>query len=129
MEKQDFRPGFENPTGRFEASKRQFGTGLFKLPDGQYRFEIDDTVAKLKNLDDAFINQGQFHEIVANVAGAKNIQLDAAGSLNTFFNSKNAVKLPAILNHKELFDNYPQLKDLKVAFYNDPSDFKLWCVL
>ena len=121
MEKQDFRPGFENPTGRFEASKRQFGTGLFKLPDGQYRFEIDDTVAKLKNLDDAFINQGQFHEIVANVAGAKNIQLDAAGSLNTFFNSKNAVKLPAILNHKELFDNYPQLKDLKVAFYNDPS--------
>ena len=121
MEKQDFRPGFENPTGRFEASKRQFGTGLFKLPDGQYRFEIDDTVASLKNLDDAFINQGEFHEIVANVAGAKNIQLDAAGSLNTFFNSKNAVKLPAILNHKELFDNYPQLKDLKVAFYNDPS--------
>ena len=121
MEKQDFRPGFENPTGRFEASKREFGTGLFKLPDGQYRFEIDDTVASLKNLDDAFINQGEFHEIVANVAGAKNIQLDAAGSLNTFFNSKNAVKLPAILNHKELFDNYPQLKDLKVAFYNDPS--------
>ena len=121
MEKQDFRPGFENPTGRFEASKREFGTGLFKLPDGQYRFEIDDTVASLKNLDDAFINQGEFHEIVANVAGAKNIQLDAVGSLNTFFNSKNAVKLPAILNHKELFDNYPQLKDLKVAFYNDPS--------
>ena len=121
MEKQDFRPGFENPTGRFEASKRQFGTGLFKLPDGQYRFEIDDTVAKLKNLDDAFINQGQFHEIVANVAGAKNIQLDAAGSLNTFFNSKNAVKLPDIFNHKELFENYPQLKDMKVAFYSDPS--------
>ena len=121
MEKQDFRPGFENPKGRFEASKREFGTGLFKLPDNQYRFEIDDTVATLKNLDDVFINQGEFHEIVANVAGAKNIQLDAMGSLNTFFNSKNAVKLSEILDHKELFDNYPQIKDLKVAFYNDPS--------
>jgi len=120
MEKQDFRPGFENPTGRFEASKREFGTGLFKLPDGQYRFEIDDTVATLKNLDDAFINQGEFHEVVANVAGAKNIQLDAEGSLKTFFNSKNAVKLPDIFNHKELFENYPQLKDMKVAFYSDP---------
>jgi len=120
MEKQDFRPGFENPTGRFEASKREFGTGLFKLPDGQYRFEIDDTVASLKNLDDAFINQGEFHEVVANVAGAKNIQLDAEGSLKTFFNSKNAVKLPDIFNHKELFENYPQLKDMKVAFYSDP---------
>ena len=121
MEKQDFRPGFVNPKGRFEASKREFGTGLFQLPDGQYRFEIDDTVADLKNLDNVFINQGQFHEIVANVAGAKNIQLDAMGSLKTFFDSKNAVKLSEILNHKELFDNYPQIKDLKVAFYNDPS--------
>ena len=43
------------------------------------------------------------------------------GSLKTFFNSKNAVNLSDILNHKELFDNYPQLKNIKVAFYNDPG--------
>ena len=121
MEKQDYRSGVANPVSRFQGSKREFGTGLFKLPDGQYRFEIDDTVAKMKNLDNVFVNQGQFAEVVANVAGAKNIQLDAMGSLKTFFNSKNAVNLSDILNHKELFDNYPQLKNLKVAFYNDPT--------
>ena len=121
MEKQDYRTGLANPVSRFEGSKREFGTGLFQLPDGQYRFEIDDTVAKMKNLDNVFVNQGEFTEVVANVAGAKNIQLDAMGSLKTFFNSKNAVNLSDILNHKELFDNYPQLKNIKIAFYNDPN--------
>jgi hypothetical protein len=121
MQKQDYRTGLANPVSRFKASEREFGTGLFQLPDGQYRFEIDDTVATMKNLDNVFVNQGEFTEIVANVAGAKNIQLDAMGSLKTFFASENAVNLSDIMNHKELFDNYPQLKNIKVAFYNDPG--------
>jgi len=120
MQKQDYRTGLANPVSRFKASEREFGTGLFQLPDGQYRFEIDDTVATMKNLDKVFVNTGKFEEIVANVAGAK-AETSALGSLKSFFASENAVNLSDIMNHKELFDNYPQLKNIKVAFYNDPD--------
>ena len=42
------------PFSFFKETEREYGKGLFKLPDNKYRFEIDDQPAKINlNIDDS----------------------------------------------------------------------------
>ena len=110
MEKQDYRKGMPNQTSRFFGSEREFGTGLFQMPDGKYRFEIDDTKASIKELP----NEG-----LVNYDDAIELTKDAFPSLNGADLIRKAFstrKLSDVIDHKELFDNYPQLKNTEVAF-------------
>ena len=62
-------------------------TGWYKDKDGAWKFEIDDTPAKIKN--------------------------------------QNADKLGDLLEHKELFKAYPELKDIKIKKRNEKEVGKL----
>ena len=62
-------------------------TGWYKDKDGAWKFEIDDTPAKIKN--------------------------------------QNADKLGDLLEHKELFKAYPELKDIKIKKMNEKEVGKL----
>jgi hypothetical protein len=59
------------------------GTGWFKAPDGKWRFEIDDSKAKFKNID---------------------------------VNKKKKFKLSDVIEHDDLFEAYPNFKDINVEF-------------
>jgi hypothetical protein len=113
MEKQDYRKGMPNQTSRFFGSEREFGTGLFQMPDGKYRFEIDDTKASLKDLPMAI-----------NYDEAIDMTKDAFPNLlgvNLYRKALSPKKLSDIIDHKELFDNYPQLKNTDIAFVDGGS--------
>jgi len=111
MERQDYRKGLENPSSRFYGSQREFGTGLFKMPDGKYRFEIDDRKASLNDLPNP-----------TSYSDALELTKDNFPNLSGFDIVKKALptqKLNTIIKHDELFKSYPQLKDTKVAFVDN----------
>ena len=72
------------------------GLGVWKGPDNQWRQEISNY--------DASVNPNMLNKISTDYADAMN-----AGDFA-------ATKLPAVLNHTEFFDAYPEAKDLTVAF-------------
>lgn len=111
MQSQDYRKGMPNQDARFFASKRKFGTGLFQMPDGKYRFEIDDTQASLKNLPSPTNYRNAVELTADNFPNLKKIDI-----LKMALPSK---PLNTILKHDELFKNYPQLNNTRVAFVDD----------
>ena len=111
MEKQDLRSGIIDDVSRFRGSEREFGTGLFKLPDNQYRFEIDDRPAniKLNIADDA---DALFSEITS----------DAFERVLPRTDMGVTKQLDQFLDHDELFKAYPQLRKYPVKIKFDTKD-------
>lgn len=70
-------------------------TGFFKGADGQWRFEIDDSVAK-------------FNKDWASNPTPTQKQT-----------GMKIVKLPEVIDHPELFEAYPKLKDYQVIYDNN----------
>jgi len=115
MEKQDYRKGVPNQSSRFFGSEREFGTGLFQMPDGKYRFEIDDTKASIKELpNERLPNYNDAIELTKDAFPS----LKGADLIRKAFSTK---KLSDVIDHKELFENYPQLKNTEVAFVDGGS--------
>lgn len=111
MQKQDLRSGIKDDVSRFRGSEREFGTGLFQLPDNQYRFEIDDRPAKIKLdiKDDAdalytTITSDAFERVLPRTDIGITKQLDE------------------FLDHDELFKAYPQLRKYPVKIKFDVND-------
>ena len=95
----------------FRQTELEFGKGLFKLPDNQFRFEIDDRPATIKlDLDDDA--DALFNEITG----------DALERVLPRTDMGVTKPLSEFLDHDELFDAYPQLKDYPVKIKFDTSD-------
>ena len=100
-------------------------TGWYVDPkDGQWRFEIDDSKSNLKDFKSVFKTNknstdpaddpslsSSFFEELGKVARSRE---------NGLYN-----KLGNVLEHEEFFKKYPDLKDVDVIFYSDPSQPKL----
>ncbi len=83
-------------------------TGWYVDPtDGQWRIHIDDSDSILKSFEDAFkIESGQ-------------VTFKELGEYPLPKDQSKKVKLAEILDHKNLYTRYPDLKDLDVNFYSD----------
>ena len=104
----------------FRNTENELGKGLFKLPDNQFRFEIDDRPAKitLAIADDA---DALYPNITSD---ALEIAMGAQGGNGQGFGGFQG-KLGDLLEHDELFKAYPQLKNYKVAVgFNEAADFR-----
>lgn len=100
-----------NEQSFFRQTENEFGKGLFKLPDNQFRFEIDDRPANIKlNIsDDA---DALFSEITGDALERVLPRTDLG-----------VVKpLSDFLDHNELFSAYPQLKKYPVRIKFDTKD-------
>ena len=95
----------------FRQTDLEFDKGLFKLPDNQFRFEIDDRPATIKlDLDDDA--DALFNEITG----------DALERVLPRTEMGVTKPLSEFLDHDELFDAYPQLKDYPVKIKFDTSE-------
>jgi len=94
----------------FRDTDREFDKGLFKLPDNQFRFEIDDRPAAIKiDIDDDAD------------ALFSNITSDALERVLPNTERGASKKLSDFLDHDELFENYPQLKNYETIITFDPK--------
>ena len=94
----------------FRDTDREFDKGLFKLPDNQFRFEIDDRPAAIKiDIDDDAD------------ALFSNITSDALERVLPNTERGASKKLGDFLDHDELFENYPQLKNYETIITFDPK--------
>ena len=99
------------PFSFFRNTEREYGKGLFKFPDQQYRFEIDDSTAKINlGIDD---NKPVLSDTITSDAFERRFP---DSKLENGKVSK-ITTLGEILEHPELFEAYPQLADYKVNFY------------
>lgn len=96
-------------------------TGWVRGPGGKWRFEIDDSKAKIKNP-----GKGTMQKVTAEDIGwrwrATRPQLidRKTRALNIpAMTWKSSVKLSDILDHPELFQRYPQLRDITIVV--DPN--------
>jgi len=90
-------------------------TGLFTLGDGRLRFEIDDR--NMKNaLDDDTLKQMFNPDYGVEV-------IDSSGAVPIVKANQNTpiYKMDEVIDHPELFKNYPQLKNIDVQFVNDAT--------
>ncbi len=88
--------------GGFKSAKNPPQEGSFSmLTDKMKRFEISDKNAKL-NMDSVFEKTG--------------------GGMYKISPTKTQVRLGDFLDHKELYAQYPKLKNVWVAFVNKPSE-------
>jgi len=95
----------------FRETDIEFDKGLFKLPDNQFRFEIDDRPAKIKiDIDDDAD------------ALFSNITSDALERVLPNTERGVSKKLGDFLDHDELFENYPQLKNYDTVITFDPKN-------
>ena len=82
----------------FRQTDRELGKGLFKLPDNQFRFEIDDRPAKIKLAigdDEAALTRGGLETVLEKALPATdNIQVGSR------------MRLDSLLDHDELFEAY-----------------------
>ena len=97
----------------FRDTENELGKGIFKLPDNQFRFEIDDRPAKIKLAiaDDA-------DALFSSITG------DALERVLPRTETGVTKPLSEFLDHDELFKAYPQLENypIKIKFdTNDPS--------
>ena len=104
----------------FRQTEQEFGKGLFKLPDNQFRFEIDDRPAQIK-LDIPDDSAALFGDITGDA-------LERVLPNTTVVRSDRQVRggvrkrLSEFLDHDELYENYPQLKDYPVVIKYDRKD-------
>ena len=107
----DARLDQSTPFSFFKETEREYGKGLFKLPDNKYRFEIDDQPAKINlNIDDS----------VDAFSGPNTTSFELEEVL-PFSETGTTKNLGEVLDHPELFEAYPQLKDHKLKFYYDTN--------
>lgn len=101
-------------------------TGWFKGVDGKWRFEIDDSDAKLiadapdfermKEIHGDWIDVDNFLKKYRNTQEAKSIRVR-----NTLYAERITDDLPRlrdVIEHPALFSAYPELGDTKVAIFN-----------
>lgn len=98
----------------FRDTDREFDKGLFKLPDNQFRFEIDDRPAKIRLAigdDEAALTRGGLETVLEKALPATdNIQVGSR------------MRLDSLLDHDELFEAYPQLRKYGVRIKFDAND-------
>ena len=100
------------PFSFFKETEREYGKGLFKLPDNKYRFEISDVNAKINlGIDDS----------VDAFSGPKTTSFELE-EIIPYSETGTTKNLSEVLDHPELFDAYPQLKDHKLKFYYDKNE-------
>lgn len=97
----------------FRETERDFGKGLFKLPDNQFRFEIDDRPAQIK-LDIPDDSAALFGDITGDALERVLPNTSELGGVK--------LRLSEFLDHDELYENYPQLKDYPVVIKYDRKD-------
>lgn len=117
-----------SPESAFMATERKYGTGIFKLPDDQYRFEINDEPAKVmfSPWEKEGVGKVEFSP------SAKVTRAEQFGSappkeeLNPYWKEKflytDSKPLSEVFDHPELYENYPELKNIKVSFSDEMSD-------
>ena len=71
-------------------------TGAFLAPDGKRQFEIDTSNAKVNE--------------------------NALMTMYTYMGGMQPIELPQVLDFPELYENYPQLKDVKVTLAPTPGE-------
>ena len=104
----------------FRDTEDELGKGIFKLPDNQFRFEIDDRPAKIKLAiaDDA---DALYENITSD---ALEIAMRNQGGNGTGFGGFKGT-LEDLLEHDELFAAYPELKNYKVTVgFNETKDYR-----
>lgn len=118
------------------------GGTWFRAPDGQWRFEIDDNAAQFREfsygeqMDNdmlGFVNAMAEHkdlpswEVTQDVEGRSLFQLIADPKMQKKYDMNSAL-LADLIDHRELFEAYPELEDVMVtrnksdsygAFYPD----------
>lgn len=97
----------------FRETERDFGKGLFKLPDNKFRFEIDDRPAQIK-LDIPDDSAALFGDITGDALERVLPNTSELGGVK--------LRLSEFLDHDELYENYPQLKDYPVVIKYDRKD-------
>ena len=102
------------PFSFFKDTEREYGKGLFKLPDNKYRFEIDDQPAKIK------LSVGD-NENVLTRGGLETVLEKALPPTDNLLIGTR-LKLNDLLEHDELFEAYPQMKDYPVRIKFDQND-------
>ena len=103
-----------------EAVRKQ--TGWFQGMEGKMRFEIDDSQAKLIDVDS--IKSSLSSEIAGIHAQAKKVKdataqaelRNKANSLMSELYNTHAPKLEKVLDHPLLYQAYPWIRDMKVIF-------------
>ena len=106
------KPSYSSSVG-FSDTERKYGTGLFRLPDGGLRFEIDDSNAKVVFPD----FDGDIVAPVDKNRGSGFNNFDPEFS-KLFLKEYN---LDEVFKHPELYENYPDFRNIKVQFTNDPK--------
>ncbi len=100
-------------------------TGWYVDPtDGQWRFEIDDSKSNLKDFKSVF----KTNKNPDDPADDPNLSSSFFEELGKVARSREDGvynKLGNVLEHEEFFKRYPDLKDVDVIFYSDPSQRNL----
>lgn len=97
-------------------------TGWFKGMDDKWRFEIDDSAAKLIDLKGIETDMtSQISGILSQARKVKDVSEkaklnDQADTLISELSQKKAPLLGNILDHPQLYQAYPWMKDIKVVF-------------
>jgi len=117
-----------SPESAFMATERKYGTGIFKLPDNQYRFEINDEPAKVMFSPWEKEGIGKV-EFSPSAKVTKTEQLGSAPpkeELNPYWKEKflytDSKPLSEVFDHPELYENYPELRNIKVSFSDEASN-------
>lgn len=86
-------------------------TGWFRGPDQKWRFEIDDSAAKIVNLDQKVTTPkaGLWRSITGK--RAPGVPAWAGKGVQVGLN----IKIPEILSHEKLFQAYPMLRNIRVS--------------
>lgn len=111
----------------FNPETVRANTGWFKAPDGKWRFEIDDTEAytpKFEEQEGAFETLADLRDDSGYGKSAKDVEYDLRGSTafdklaDSKFKKDYGIKelpLYSVLQHTKLFQQYPELQDVRVT--------------
>lgn len=117
-------------------------TGWFKGADGKWRFEIDDSKMKYRHQGDLnYLTDPEYREyldlwdkVVTAFEPAEEEELERFRELDQRYKNvvpqavyrltKGGAVLSDIIEHEELFENYPQLRNAPIRFDNLPQGDK-----
>lgn len=111
-------------TEGYNSEKIRLATGWFKGYDGKWRYEIDDSGAKLDETLPKAKAEGKYEkaktkldsDYKAGKIGESLYQLKVHKLLEEYRESINSFKLKDILKHPKLFKAYPQLKEIPISY-------------